>query len=194
MTCWVDPQSSVALAPNEAARGVRDQVAGDFFCHRAEMGVWFGFHHLLTLIIDAPLSWNEVAEQTNISTWSQRSEVSLYAVSPPSLRRGETCHHKPGREERLKNQDAYGGLFISRAARYRLTTAAANNFKPGEMKGQCNSRCRVSFTSIASAPTEEGGRRRAEARSMVVTERLRPRLVAPAVTNSSPHPPPCLRS
>lgn len=151
-------------------------------------GVSFGFLLLLTLIVDAPLWWNEAAEETNLSTGPNGGRVSLYAVSPSCPRRGESNHDKPGRrEERLEKPGAPGQPFYFTAARCRLMTASASNFKPAEMKGQCNSRCRgrLYFDLIGSL----GGGRRAEARGHVPW--LSPNgcgrvPVAPAVTNSSP--------
>lgn len=189
MTCWVDPQSLVLVAPNEAPRESGTKQRGSFFGHRAEMGgfVWF------PPFADADRRCSSLVER------SRGGNEPLYVVPTeggfhctPYLRpvqgAGSRTTTSPGGGKKgWKNQELQGSLSISRPARCRLMTASASNFKPAEMEGQCNSRCRgrLYFDLIGSL----GGGRRAEARGHVPW--LSPNgcgrvPVAPAVTNSSP--------
>lgn len=83
------------------------------------MGVSFGFHLLLTLIVDAPLWWNEAAEETNLCTWSQRREgftvrrISVLPMAGKTLMRGDgRPEARAGKMERLTKPGCSMAAFL----------------------------------------------------------------------------------
>lgn len=159
-------------------------------------GVSFGFVLLLTLIVDAPLWWNEAAEETNLSTWSQRREgFTVRRISVLSKARGV----EP-RQARAAGRKV-GKTRSSRAAFLFHGRQMPTDDCLGEQLQACRDEGPVQQQVPGSAlfRSDRFSRRRAEgggqrARSMVVTERLRPRPRRTSRDQFVTPPPSCLRS
>lgn len=122
--------------------------------------------------------------------------VSLYAVSPSCPRRGESDHDKPGRrEERLEKPGAPGQPFYFTARQMPTDDCLGEQLQAcrdgGPLQQQVPGSALFRSDRFSRRRAEGGGQR---ARSMVVTERLRPRPRRTSRDQFVTPPPSCLRS